>query len=345
MAANEAPPFWWKNHAWQAYLLSPASYVYGRIAFRRLQQEHSYAAKVPVICVGNFIAGGGGKTPTVLMLAKYAKKKGHKPGVLSRGFGGGITTPTVVNLERHNAHDVGDEALLHAENHITVVSVDRVLGAKLLEEQGCNLIIMDDGFQNPSLYKDYSLVVVDAKRGLGNGFTIPAGPMRMPLKFQLMNADAVMITGKGENGQSVIRQAARAGKPIFTTQLNVLGKSKFKKMRVFAFAGIADSAKFFDTLSGIDVDVVETAEFGDHHVYTREDCETILDKAQKGELTIVTTSKDHARLKDMGDAPQRLANESLPVPVELSPIEPDMPERVLTKAIASAQARRLSSKQ
>jgi len=344
MAANEAPPFWWKDLAWQSFLLWPVSYVYGSIAHRRMQTEHSYSTAIPVICVGNFIAGGAGKTPTTQLLAKHARKKGYRPGILSRGHGGAITAPTIVNLERHNAYDVGDEALLHAKHNMTVVSTDRTIGAKLLEDQGCDIIIMDDGFQNPSLQKDYNLVVVDAKRGLGNGFTIPAGPMRMPLKAQLMHADAILVTGKGEKGITTIRKAARAGKPVFTARLKVIGKSKFKKMDVLAFAGIADGGKFFDTLSEIGVNVVEKAEFGDHHVYTREECEDLLDKAKRKKLKVVTTTKDHARLQSMGDAPQRLADESIAVPVELVPEEPDMLERILSKAIASAQARKLSAK-
>lgn len=344
MAANEAPPFWWKDLAWQSFLLWPVSYVYGRLAERRMVQEHSYAANVPVICVGNFIAGGAGKTPTTEIIAKYARKKGYRPGILTRGHGGAITATTIVNPERHNAHDVGDEALLHAAHNMTVVSADRPTGAKLLEEQGCDVIIMDDGFQNPSLYKDYRLVVVDAKRGLGNGFTIPAGPMRMPLKAQLMHADAILITGKGKKGNKAIRQAARAGKPVFTSSLRVIGKTKFKKMNVFAFAGIADSSKFFDTLAEIGANVSDSAEFGDHHVYSREDCEDILDRAKKQELTVVTTTKDHVRLQSMGEAPQRLADETIPVPVELVPEEPDMLERILSKAFESAQRRRISAK-
>jgi len=344
MVANDAPPFWWKDFAWQSFLLWPVSLVYGKLAERRMMQEHIYAAGVPVICVGNFIAGGAGKTPTTEIIAKYARKKGYRPGILTRGYGGAITVPTIVNLERHNAHDVGDEALLHAAQNMTVVSADRAIGAKLLEEQGCDVIIMDDGFQNPSLFKDFRLVGVDAKRGLGNGFTIPAGPMRMPLKKQLIHTDAILITGKGKKGTKVVRQAARAAKPVFVSSLRVIGKTKFKNMNVFAFAGIADAGKFFDTLTEIGANVVDSAEFSDHHVYTREECEDILDRAKKQELTVVTTSKDHARLQSMGEAPQRLGDETIPIPVELLPEEPDMLERILSKAFESAQARRIASK-
>lgn len=341
MAANEAPPFWWKDLAWQSYLLWPASYVYGKIAYKRMKQEPSYTTDIPVICVGNFIAGGAGKTPTTQLIAKYARKRGYRPGILTRGHGGAITTATIVNPERHNAGDVGDEALLHAAKYLTVVSSDRPSGAKLIEEQGCDVIIMDDGFQNPSLYKDYKLVVVDAKRGLGNGFTIPAGPMRMPLNDQLIEADALLITGNGDKGTQVIRNAARAGKPIFSASLKVVGKSKFKNKKALAYAGIADCSKFFDTLKEIGVNVIETIEYADHHVYSHDECEDLLERAKRKSLELVTTTKDHVRLMHMGKTSQRLADESTPVPVELHPEEPDMLDRIFVKAFKSAENRRL----
>ncbi len=155
MVLDEAPPFWWTKNSWQGYALSPVSYIYGRLAARRMNMSTAVKVSVPVICVGNFVVGGAGKTPTVHMLAKYARAQGFKVGILSRGHGGAITTPTVVKLDKHNAHDVGDEALLHAENSTTVISANRVAGAELLIKQDCTLILMDDGFQNPSLHKDF----------------------------------------------------------------------------------------------------------------------------------------------------------------------------------------------
>ena len=132
MALDEAPPFWWIKNSWQGYALSPISYIYGKIAAKRMNMQATAFVNVPVICVGNFVVGGAGKTPTVHMLAKYARAQGFNVGILSRGHGGAITTPTVVKPKKHNAHDVGDEALLHAENSITVISTNRVAGAELL---------------------------------------------------------------------------------------------------------------------------------------------------------------------------------------------------------------------
>jgi len=328
MALDEAPPFWWQKNSWQGYALSPVSYIYGRIAAKRMDMSSSAKLNVPVICVGNFVVGGAGKTPTVHMLANYANTQGFKVGILSRGHGGAITSPTVVQLEKHNAHDVGDEALLHAKNSTTVISTNRVAGAKLLLQQNCTLIIMDDGFQNPSLHKDFNLVVVDAKRGLGNGFTMPGGPMRVPFKHQLHHANAIFITGKGDAGDIAIRKSARAGKPVFQSTMSVIGKTKHKGKEALAYAGIADPSKFFDTLEDIGVKLKATHSFGDHHVFSEEECADLIDRSKQQELQLFTTEKDAARLKGMGEAQDKLLELSEVIKIALKPEDPSMLKRI-----------------
>lgn len=328
MALDEAPPFWWKKNSWQGYMLSPASYVYGKIAAKRMDMEASAKVNIPVICVGNFVVGGAGKTPTVQMLSNYARTRGYKVGILSRGHGGAIKTPTVVQLDKHNAHDVGDEALLHAQNSTTVIASNRVAGAELLLDQDCTLIIMDDGFQNPSLHKDFNLIAVDAKRGLGNGFAMPAGPMRVPFKHQLLHTDAIFITGKGTAGDLVIRKAARAGKPIFKSNIEVFDKKKYKGQRALAYAGIADPSKFFDTLEDVGVDIKVRQNFGDHHVFTEDECADLIDRSKHQELQLFTTAKDAARLKDRGEAQEKLLELSEVVRIALTPEDPAMLKRI-----------------
>jgi len=343
MALDEAPPFWWQDRAWQAWLLSPASYIYGKVAARRMDKPATSAMPIPIICVGNFIAGGAGKTPTVQMLSRFVRSKGMRPGILTRGYGGAITTSTVVMRDKHNAHDVGDEALLHASHAITVVSQDRPKGAWLLVDQGCNIILMDDGFQNPALTKDYSLVVVDAKRGLGNGFSIPAGPMRMPLRPQLFHADALLIIGDGERGGAVIRRSAKAGKPSFVAHPKPILSRKLLDIDLVAFAGIADPSKFFQTLEKSGFRVVDTASFGDHHLYTEEECISLLRKAQQHKATLITTSKDAARLGGAGEACERLLSETEVLEINLMPEDPNMLDRILEKAMENFTARTLKS--
>ena len=340
MALDEAPPFWWVKNSWQGYALSPISYIYGQIAAKRMNMSATASVNVPVICVGNFVVGGAGKTPTVHMLAKYARAQGYNVGILSRGHGGAITTPTVVKPEKHNAHDVGDEALLHAENSITVISTNRVAGAELLVKQGCTLILMDDGFQNPSLQKDFNLVVVDAKRGLGNGFSMPGGPMRVPFKDQLIHADAVFMTGKGDGGDLAIRKSARGGKPIFHSTLEVARRTVYKGQKALAYAGIADPSKFFDTLAEIGVDVKVRQGFGDHHAFTEEECGDLIDRSKEQELQLFTTEKDAARLHNMGEAQNKVRELSEIVRIVIKPEDPAMLKRIFDTTLKRFKERK-----
>ena len=343
MALDEAPPFWWGKPGWQAALMWPASFLFGRASARRMDSQPGHSVEVPVICVGNFIVGGAGKTPTTMLLAKHIRKRGMKPGILSRGYGGGITTATVVEPGKHNAHDVGDEALLHANITTTVISADRPSGADLLVAQGCDFIIMDDGFQNPSLHKDFCLVVVDSRRGLGNGFTMPAGPLRVPFGRQLLHVDAVLVIGDEDGASNVIRKVARAGKPVFHAEMRMIGKSKWAGKQVLAYAGIADPSKFFSMLEDAKVKVVDRQGYGDHHTFSEEDVEDLFDRANRQKLDIVTTSKDAARLKEMGDVQAKLLEASQIIEVDLIPEDSMQIERVLDIAIDRAEKRALAS--
>lgn len=341
MALDEAPPWWWQNPGWQSWALAPLAALWGRAAAARMDAEPSHAVPVPVICIGNFVAGGAGKTPTVEFMARYLADQRLKPGILSRGHGGAITNATVVNPNHHNAHDVGDEALLHAAHTPTVVSVDRPRGADLLLEQGCNIILMDDGFQNPSLRKDYNLVVIDSKRGLGNGFAIPAGPLRVPLKRQLLHADAVLIIGDDEAGYKIVRSVARAGKPVFHASVKAINPAAVSGKQLFAFAGIADPTKFFDTLGSLNCEVRDRQSFGDHHYYTDEECAELIQRAKDQKLELVTTTKDHIRLTGMGAAQNKLAKAAIPLPIALVAEDPAVPARILRKATENAAGRRV----
>ena len=341
MALDEAPPFWWEKPSWQAWLLSPFGFLYGRFAARNMHVKPGTLADVPVICVGNFITGGAGKTPTVAALIRYLKQNGWKPGVLSRGYGGGITEATIVEPERHNASDVGDEPLLHASYAMTAVSANRPNGCRLLIEKGCNIVVMDDGFQNRSLAKDFSLVVVDAKRGIGNGFTMPAGPLRVPLHHQLRHADAILVIGEGTMADRPIRLAARAGLPIFQSRLSLIGKTRWANKKVLAFAGIADPDKFYQSLDEIGVKIIDRQSFGDHHLFTGEDCQDLLERAQRQNLQLITTTKDKVRLIRMGADQMELAGATQTITVELIPEDPSFFKRIVDTASSRFDARRL----
>ncbi len=343
MAVNETPPFWFEKPGLKAWLLWPLSYLYSRAAALNMQAKPSGSVPVPVLCIGNFVAGGGGKTPTGLALAALLKEKGYRPGFLSRGYGGRITGPEIVDLKKHNSLDVGDEPLLLARSTTTVVSGERVSGARKLVEAGCDFIIMDDGFQNPRLKKDYSLVVVDSRRGAGNGFAMPAGPLRVSLDKQMHFADAILIIGNGDGADPVIRKAARAARPVFEAALKTRDAENWRGRWLIAFAGIADPEKFFASLRDLGADLAQIKPFGDHHYFTRDDVTELLDRAKLMKAELVTTAKDFVRLMGMGEHQDRLARETAVVSVDLIFENPDDAERIIEKTLAKYDARMLEA--
>jgi len=210
------PSFWWQKAGLATKLLAPLAAIYGAIAGRRMARPGAHAG-LPVLCVGNFTLGGAGKTPTVLMLAKMLQAAGEKPFCLSRGYGGNAEGPTHVHAQSDSAARVGDEALLLARIAPTVVSRDRVAGAVAARVAGASIVVMDDGLQNASLAKDFTIAIVDGRRGIGNACVFPAGPLRAPLEAQLARCDALLIVGEASGARNVV--AAAGTRPIFHARL------------------------------------------------------------------------------------------------------------------------------
>ncbi|MBC6718052.1 tetraacyldisaccharide 4'-kinase [Aurantimonas sp. DM33-3] len=297
MMRAETPPFWWRPKAWQSLMLAPAAAVYGRVARRNLEHGERADVGVPVLCVGNFTVGGGGKTPTAMALGRAALAEGLRPGFVSRGHGRASRGAVLVDPAHHSAAEVGDEPLLLASVAPTCVAVNRRQAAqKLLAELGVDFIIMDDGFQSARLAIDFALIAVDARRGLGNGAVVPAGPVRAPLIDQIRYADALLVIGEGSAGDAVIRQTARGNKPIFEAALEPENGARFAGLRVLAFAGIADPAKFYASLTALGAEIVETRDFPDHHVFSSDDMDDLSASAWREGLQMVTTRKDAVRL-------------------------------------------------
>lgn len=317
MAVNETPPFWFEKAGLKAWALAPFAYLYGRAAARRMHGRAAGSVAVPVLCIGNFVAGGGGKTPTALALAKALETRGYKPGFLSRGYGGRIQGPEVVDYKRHRALDCGDEPLLLARQGLTVVSAERVSGANLLVEQGADFILMDDGFQNPRLRRDFNLVAVDSRRGIGNGLAMPAGPLRVGLRDQLLLADAILVIGGEPGADHVIRRAARSGTAIHHARLEMHEKEKWRGKWLVAYSGIADPKRFFDSLRSAGAELAHVYPFGDHHYFNEQDCKELLDRARLMEASLATTAKDYVRLIGTGKPQQELAKATSVVHVNL----------------------------
>lgn len=290
-----APSFWWKPG--HGRLLGPLAAAYGAAAWLRMQQQ-GRSAGVPVICLGNLTVGGGGKTPAALAVARILLAAHERPFFLSRGYGGRLAGPVLVNPSVHTAFDVGDEPLLLARLAPTVVARDRTRGAQAARFGGARVIVMDDGFQNPSLKKDLSILVIDSSRGIGNGRIVPAGPLRAPLQAQLARAHALVIVGPGGAAGAVAEIAGRRKLAIFHGRLEpdrgCLAALYGRK--ILAFAGIADPQKFFATLADAGIEVVARQSFADHHRYTAKEAQTLLAQADEQNLLLLTTEKDHVRL-------------------------------------------------
>lgn len=291
-----APDFWQADGP-LARALAPLGAVYAWAVARNLERAGEYRPAVPVICVGNIVAGGAGKTPVAIALARRLLAVGRKPHMLTRGYGGSEVGPRAVDLDRHDSRRVGDEALLLAVEAPTWVARWRPDGAVAAVEMGADIIVMDDGFQNGTIAKDLSLVVVDGAYGFGNGRPIPAGPCREPASVGLKRADAVVIVGDDRTG--VAAQAGQAGVAVLHARLlpgpeaaGLMGR------KVVAFAGIGRPEKFFDTLRQCGARLVTANAFPDHHPYTRTEVEDLLVEAEANEAILVTTAKDHVRLAE-----------------------------------------------
>jgi tetraacyldisaccharide 4'-kinase len=298
------PAFWWRERSAAAVLLAPAAACYGAVAAHRMSRP-GYRAPVPVICVGNFTVGGAGKTPTAIALARLLMQEGRRPFFLSRGYGGRLAGPVLIDPREGReggwtAADVGDEPLLLAAVAPAVVSRDRPAGVAAAVRSGADTIIMDDGLQNPSVTKDLALAVVDGRRGVGNGCIFPAGPLRAPLKAQLDHVDAVLVAGAAGPAVAAIVEAARQGAlPVFHGDLQPAPEAvaALGGKPVLAFAGIADPGKFFATLAAHGIAAAVRRPFPDHHPYAADEIAALVACADRDGLTLVTTEKDMARLR------------------------------------------------
>ncbi|MGB3624993.1 MAG: tetraacyldisaccharide 4'-kinase [Henriciella sp.] len=297
-------------------LLTPVAGLYAAVTRNRIKSADPVKLDIPVICVGNVSAGGTGKSPVAAAIRDRlaAALPGARVATLSRGYGGSEKGPLKVDAAHHSAAEVGDEALMLSATGEAWIGADRAAAGRDMHEAGVDLVIMDDGHQNPGLYKDLSLVTVDRQAVFGNGHVIPKGPLREPVSESLARAHAIVLTGSGDDPAEL----SDVTLPIIRTRL--VPASSHLPGRFLAFAGIGRPEKFFETLKGCGADIAEDVPFPDHHVYSDGDLKYLRELAEARDATLITTEKDFVRLTPE----QRTGIVTLPVRIEFeNPAELD----------------------
>ncbi len=295
---NIKTPKFWRKISLVAILLLPFSTIYWLLFEINSIIKKQYRSRLKIICVGNLTAGGSGKTPVAMAIGKILKAKKIKFAFLSSGYKGKVVDFVKVDKKTSLAQEVGDEPLLLSEVADTFVTNNRVRAVKKLESMGYEVLILDDGLQNNSLYKDYKIVVVDGLTKFGNGLLLPAGPLRQSIGSGLNQADKVLVVGSADNELKLLLQKNHVINKSIEAEIVAKNYKKLQKKPIIAFCGLAYPEKFFNFLNKLGFDVVETVEFSDHHAYNDEELTALLQKSEEKNAILLTTKKDWVKFSN-----------------------------------------------
>lgn len=295
----KTPAFWYRDKEnrpkiWE-HLLSPLSHIYKACDKKNREKQIPLKVDVPVMCVGNLTAGGSGKTPTAIALANMLVEKNivKNPYFVTRGYGGSNKKTRRITVH-DTPSETGDEPILLVKHCKTIVSVNRYDGAQMAAAEGADLVILDDGFQNNSLHKDISILVIDGKRGFGNRKILPAGPLREAPNAGFKKADIVIIIG---DDQHKISQDIPEKSPVFFANVEPrTDQERKQKNKYIAFAGLGIPEKFKDTLIENNYSLIDFIPFPDHYKYKEKELEQLLKRAETQNATLITTEKDILRI-------------------------------------------------
>ncbi len=283
-------PNFWNSHNFYSYILIPFSIIYATISYIRIYFGKNSTVNIPVICIGNLTAGGTGKTPVSISIAQLLIKLGYKPNFISRGYGGTINNE-IVDAQKHSVKQTGDEPMLLSSVAPVSINSNRYKAAIKAIENQADILIMDDGFQNPSLHKDLSFLVFDGESGVGNGLPIPSGPLREFFNLGAKRANAVIIIGQDKH--NIAQKFTNL--PIFNA--SITSKSPIlHKNNVIAFAGIGRPEKFYNSLVEHKIYPIKTINFSDHHFYSTKELNDLISMAKKYDAELITTTKDFVKI-------------------------------------------------
>ena len=334
------PQFWHKTNgigtSLMAWMLTPFAALYAMLVVGRIRLTEPQRTRLPLICVGNFTLGGAGKTPTTIYIAQRLVELGAHPAILLRGFGGSHSRTAMRVMPHHHSNQVGDEAVMLAQYFPTYIGRNRAQSAALAQGEGADILIKDDGFQNPHLVHNYNLLVIDAASGLGNGRVFPAGPLREPLRHAWQRVDAILLIADDTAPHPSLAMLA-PNLPYFHGRLT---SNTQMPRRAFAFCGIGRPQKFIAPLERAGV-LVGKRIFADHHAYSENDARAILDAAQAANATPITSAKDMARLQNMPAKTARatLANTASVIDIALTIEEAETLDVQLKKLIRDHEHR------
>lgn len=296
----KTPDFWFEDKEKSSLLtllaLKPLSVVYDFLRRRQNTGIITQKATIPVICAGNVVTGGSGKTPSLIALHSLIQKHNlaHTPMFLTRGYGGCITGPELIRAVQNDAKSTGDEPQILLKHGKTIISANRFKGAQLAQEHGADLILMDDGFQNVTLHKDINFLVIDGRRGIGNGQILPCGPLREPLTEALSRTHAIIFIGDDtRDTKSLLPKHT----PLFDANIKGCFTGD-RAIKYYAFAGLGDPWKFKNTLLTEGIDLAGFEGYADHHPYSPNEIVALIAKAQQNNARLLTTEKDYQRISD-----------------------------------------------
>ena len=290
----KAPKFWYqKENTYWSNSLYPLSLLFRFGTKIRSLISTKQQSPLPVICVGNIVVGGAGKTPVSLKIGKLLIKAGYRPHFISKGYAGLIKKSTLVQ-SWHSAASVGDESILLSEVAPTWIGIDRINSSKLAKKDGGDCLIMDDGFQNPTIQKDFSIIVINAAQEFGNKQVMPSGPLRESIKRGLSRTNLVIAIGEISNE---LKSTIPSNIPIMEAKFEINKENKsFKGQNITAFAGIAFPKKFFKSLEDQGGKIVKQISYPDHYIYTENDIFSLAETANKTKSILVSTQKDYVRI-------------------------------------------------